>query len=192
MKIEITKNFEELDQFQKIIQIFRKSLNVFPKDDFASNVMNQIKSISYLTAPYKKECAFFFFLSAFFYLILGIILIFSFSKMNYMENMPEWVAFQPYIAIGTAFILTAFGFFILNKEDIIIVKAAYIFTWLNIAGIVINTLVLQISFCMPFVIISISGLMIPIAIIGDMLLDIIQKHLRNIQSKGVLCEDIKI
>ena len=64
----------------------------------------------------KTECAFYFFLTGFFYLILGLIMMIGLPLPVVMENN-GWLSVQPFFGILLAVELTIVGIVLLKKGD---------------------------------------------------------------------------
>jgi hypothetical protein len=57
----------------------------------------------------KWECSFYFFITGFFYLIMGMMLMAGFDAISSKISTTEWIKLQPQLALGTAVWFIALG-----------------------------------------------------------------------------------
>lgn len=80
----------------------------FLKQLFGNSIFPTNLNIGFRNPVTKKECSFYFFLTGFFYLILGLILMLGLSLSGGL-HYPEWLTFQPLIGLLLAVDLVALG-----------------------------------------------------------------------------------
>ena len=90
-------------------------------DNFTQNVMERITLLNLsekgvesrwakiLSVSNPRECSFCFFITGFFYLIMGIILMAGFKAIGSGVLAAEWIKLQPQLTIGAAIWLLALG-----------------------------------------------------------------------------------
>jgi hypothetical protein len=84
---------------------------LFGNPDFATDM-----TIDFQHSVTKKECAFYFFLTGFFYLVLGIILMLGLPRPTGLLH-PGWLAVQPLVGLLFAAELTALGVAVYTNGD---------------------------------------------------------------------------
>ena len=144
------KVMARLSEEKETVQLFSLKRLFFPSVNFGfqSNVT-------------KTECAFYFFLTGFFYLILGLIMMIGLPLPVVMENN-RWLSVQPFFGILLAFELTAIGILLFKKGSSAI-RLVRIGTILYAALVILNfwigTLYVQFPIAILFVsIFSLAGL----------------------------------
>ncbi len=167
-------------QFHDLTQIMENTAQKQVPDNFTSKLMEilpakqqivkafSFKNLfpSYLNFGFqntvtKTECAFYFLLTAFFYFILGLIMLME-LPMPAVLNNNGWLSFQPLFGMLLALELTAIGIILYKKGDTAI-RYARIGTLLYAALILLNFWIgaihIQIPAAILFVaIFSITGL----------------------------------
>ena len=73
----------------------------------------------------KTECSFYFFITGFFYLIMGIVVMIGLKKISSGVADIKWIELQPYLAIGTAIWLFALGIVVMLDGNTGIKAARY-------------------------------------------------------------------
>lgn len=121
-----------------------------------------------------RECSFYFFITGFFYLIMGIILMTGFRETASVTAMMEWIKLQPYFTTGTAVWLFAIGA-ILMMDVGTGIKIAQYGTLLYIFCAVMNSVMLWPSLRVPYAGLFITGLAATGALMGIMLARALQK-----------------
>jgi hypothetical protein len=110
---------------------------------FATNIV-----IDFRSSVQKTECAFYFFLTGFFYLVLGIILMLGLAQMTTGLPFASWLKIQTFFYLLEAFCLTALGA-ILYIDGTISVRIARIRTVLYAVLVIMNGLTGVISTHFP-------------------------------------------
>jgi hypothetical protein len=166
------------DQFGNLIEIMEKTPRRSAPDGFTEKVMARLSaekearrsfSLSglfptrldfgfpgYVT---RTECAFYFLLTAFFYFILGAIMMIGFPLPEIMRNN-VWLSLQPLLGILLAAELAAIGFTLYKRGDsaaglvragvilyaaLIIINCALGAFYVNFSLAVISTIIFSIS-----------------------------------------------
>lgn len=127
---------------------------------FATNM-----NIDFRSSVTKTECAFYFFLTGFFYLVLGLILMLGLPRTAGLSH-PGWLAVQPLVGLLLAVELTALGIAVYTNGDSA-VRFVRSGTLLYAALIILNgwlgTLYMQVPMVIFFaVIFSLTGLSIAV------------------------------
>ena len=106
-------------------------------DNFTQNVMERIALVNpseagvqsrwaqMLTVSNIRECSFCFFITGFFYLIMGIVLMAGFKAIGSGMAVTDWIALQPHFTIGAAMWLLALGMLLMMDGRIGIKIAQY-------------------------------------------------------------------
>lgn len=131
--------FRETDkdwkQFHDLTEIMENTAQKQVPDDFTSKLMERlpaeqeiVQSFSFkgLFPSYfnfgfqntltKTDCAFYYFLTGFFYFIMGLIMMIGFPLPAIMQNN-SWLSFQPFFGIMLAAELTIIGIFLYQKGE---------------------------------------------------------------------------
>jgi len=171
---------KNIEQFRDLTQIMENASHKTLPDVFTTKVMEKIAgqkekspsfslrrlfptslNVGFQNAITKTECAFYFLLTAFFYFILGLIMLME-LPMPAVLNNNGWLSFQPLFGMLLALELTAIGIILYKKGDTAI-RYARIGTLLYAALILLNFWIgaihIQIPAAILFVaIFSITGL----------------------------------
>ena len=174
------KTHKDWKQFRDLTQIMENTLHKTVPDVFTTKVMEKLASqketsqsfslrrlfptslnVGFQNAVTKTECAFYFLLTAFFYFILGLIMLME-LPMPAVLNNNGWLSFQPLFGMLLALELTAIGIILYKKGDTAI-RYARMGTLLYAALILLNFWIgaihIQIPAAILFVaIFSITGL----------------------------------
>lgn len=174
---KIDKNIE---QFLDLTQIMESTSQKTPPDLFTAKVMEKLAgqketspsfslrrlfptslNVGFQNAVTKAECVFYFLLTAFFYLILGLIMLIELPVPAVLNNN-GWLFFQPLFGILLALELTAIGIVLYKKGDAA-VRYARMGTLLYAALILLNFWIGAINIQIPAAILfvaifSITGL----------------------------------
>jgi hypothetical protein len=126
------KNWE---QFQHVTEIMKNSPPPQPSENFTAEVMARLPQVRELSETYsyssiystkikfgfndsvtKAECAFYFFLAGFFYMVLGLILVMGFWQAEVL-NLKQWFSWQPFLSVLLATALAVMGLAIYRKDE---------------------------------------------------------------------------
>ena len=135
---ELPDDFEGMAAFESILSLIESSASVTPPQDFTRKVMQRLSetttgsrqtsdspSLSYrlkiliehLTMPASTiEVATCFFLTGFFYLVLGISLHVGLKSISSATASTGWISYQPHIAILAAIGFAAVGGILLKNN----------------------------------------------------------------------------
>lgn len=135
------------DQYADIIGIIKESAPVAPPDDFTRKVMARLAAEQSIWSKAKqalfnpagapvqsprarmlplsdtRECPFYFFITGFFYLIMGVVLLAGFKANSSSMTELELIKLQPHLTIAAAMWLLALGM-VLMKEGSNAIKIA--------------------------------------------------------------------
>jgi len=180
MKIMFRKTHKDWKLFRDLTQIMESTAQKTPPDLFTAKVMEKLAAqketsqsfslrrlfptslnIGFQNAVTKTECAFYFLLTAFFYFILGLIMLIELPVPAVLNNN-GWLFFQPLFGILLALELTAIGIVLYKKGDAA-VRYARMGTLLYAALILLNFWIGAINIQIPAAILfvaifSITGL----------------------------------
>lgn len=177
-----SKEDEKWKPFSDLTDIMENAGSKHPPDNFTAKIMTRLSAEKETTQVFsftqtffpsihfgfhryvsKTECAFYFFLAGFFYLILGLIMVMGMPLPVVMENN-RWLSVQPFFGILLAVQLIAIGlvFFKKGNSAIRIVRMG---TTLYAALVILNfwmgTLYVQFSVVILYIsIFSLAGLSI--------------------------------
>ena len=126
---------EDWQQFRDLTQIMENAEQKQPPEDFTAKVMARLSEEKETVQPYslgrlfptnfnfgfrnsvtKTECAFYFFLTGFFYFILGLIMLIGIPLPVIILNN-GWFSFQPILGLLLAIELAALGIILYKKGD---------------------------------------------------------------------------
>lgn len=129
------KTHKDWKQFHDLTEIMERTLPKQTPNDFTSKVMSRLSeekedmhtfsfrrlfptslNFSFSASVTKTECAFYFFLTGFFYFILGLIMMIGIPLPAIMQNN-GWLSFQPFFGILLATELTIIGIFLYKKGE---------------------------------------------------------------------------
>jgi hypothetical protein len=98
---------------------------------------NQSRWAQMLSVSNRRDCSFCFFITGYFYLIMGIVMMAGFKSIGPSLAAMEWITLQPHLTIGAAAWLLALGM-VLMMDGSIAIKIARYGTWLYIFFTVFN------------------------------------------------------
>ena len=122
----------------------------------------------------RRECSFYFFITGFFYLIIGIVLIIGFQGISTGMVATEWIKLQPHLTIGAAIWLLALGF-VLMMDGSVGIKAARYGTLIYVFFAVVNGILMRSYVNVPFAGVLIIGFVAASAFMGVMLAQAVKK-----------------
>ena len=122
----------------------------------------------------RRECSFYFFITGFFYLIIGIVLIIGFQGISTGMVATEWIKLQPHLTIGAALWLLALGV-VLMLDGSAGVKAARYGTLIYVFFAVVNGILMRSYLNVPFAGVLIIGFVAASAFMGVMLAQAVKK-----------------
>lgn len=183
----------EWEQFRDLTEIMENAGQKKPSENFTSAVMARLSegketiktfslgrlfsnnlNFSFQNSVTKTECAFCFFLTGFFYLIIGSILMVGIQGIGSSMAAMEWIKLQPHLTIGEAIWLLVLGV-ILMIAGSAGMKIAKYGTLLYIFFAVVNSMLLRPYLRFPYADIFIIGLAATGALMGIMLVQVVQK-----------------
>lgn len=128
--------------------------------------------------PIKTECSFYFFVTGFFYLIIGLILLAGIrtlgSEVSVEVSVADWLRLQPLLTFGTAIWLMVLGLLLL-LDGKIAVKTARYGTFFYILFVTMNGILVRPYFQVPYADIFIIGFVGGGVCMGLMLAHAVQK-----------------
>ena len=122
-----------MEKFADIIEKIKKQKIIDPPESFTDHVMrrlpDQYPGILLVVASFahhlynqalapvsdqsngftRRECSFYFFITGFFYLIIGIILMMGLEEIGSGMAAMEWIKLQPHLTMGVAIWFLALG-----------------------------------------------------------------------------------
>jgi hypothetical protein len=122
----------------------------------------------------RRECSFYFFITGFFYLIIGIILMMGLQEIGSSMASMEWIKLQPHFTIGAAIWLLALGV-VLMMDGSTGMKIAKYGTLLYIYIAVVNGTLIRLYLHVPFAGMFIIGFVATNAFMGILLALAVQK-----------------
>ena len=123
------------------------------------------------------QCAFLLFIVGFFYLLLGLFVMWGLKDTLGNDNINLWLRIQPQIAIASAVLIICLGFIILHKPRAII--AAKYGIILHTAFIVVNAYVLESMLRLPAALAFTLVLTVTATVFGLLLISSIQYFLKS-------------
>lgn len=169
---ELPDDFERTATFEAILTLIKSSAPATPPPDFTRNVMRRLSerntsrrqsisdrlkvSIGQLTLPATAmEVATCFFLSGFFYLVLGISLHVGLKSLGADPSATGWFYYQPHLAVLIAMGFTTVGF-LFWKNNRLAFRIANLTTIFYVLFSIVNSVQAQSISSRPF---SISGVL---------------------------------
>jgi hypothetical protein len=165
------EDFETRPEFAAVIAAVRACEPELPPEGFTAGVMaalagerrrkqpGRLESVwrrqlvprlrSLTDTASSREIAGCFLLAAFFYFVLGGVLLFGFHRLGPLVTRTGWLALQPRLALAFAAGLAVMGLLIRNGGDRA-VRTAYAGLRLYIVVVAANALGLQLSHSLPF------------------------------------------
>jgi hypothetical protein len=119
-------------------------------------------------ASNTKECSFYFFVTGFFYLIMGIVLMTGFKTIGPSMAAMEWITLQPHLTIAAATWLLALGM-VLMMDGSTAIKIARYGTLFYIFFTVFNGILMRPYLHVPYAGVFIIGFVATNALMGVML-----------------------
>jgi len=193
-----------MDKHQDIIDRIKSTPVIQPPESFTDSVMQRLPdrypgillaAASFIHQLYKyamtpdgdrasgltrRECSFYFFVTGFFYLIIGIILMIGLQRISAGISAMEWIKLQPLLIIGAAIWLLVLGI-VLMLDGRRGVKAAKYGTIVYIFFTIINAILMWHYLHIPFAGVFIMGFVATSALMGVMLDHAVKKvELRTI------------
>lgn len=185
---------EEYKEYNDLIKQMKAMPQVTPPSDITQQVMGRLVDEQELSLLYqlkkaglrfylgeknetsisKAACSFYYIMTGFFYLIIGIVSMTGIKKINVELVDINWIGLQPYFAIGIAIWLFSLGV-VLKIDGKAGVNAAKYGTMLYIFLAVLNSILLQSYIQIPYAILFVIGLAAASAFMGIMLVKAIQK-----------------
>ncbi len=181
------------NEYEDLITIIQAAPQATPPADITQRVMGQLpeqrlRLLSLLqkvglgfylnesseNANSKAACSFYYFITGFFYLIIGIVSVTYMKQISIELSTINWIGLQPYFAIGTALWLFVLGL-VLKINGRSGVTAARYGTMLYIFFVVANSIFIRSYLHIPYAIIFVIGLAASGAFMGIMLVQAIQK-----------------
>jgi len=184
---------EDMSEFKDLIRIMETTPKVQPPDGFTEGVMVRLATeqtdgvwmrihsmidpivagvgngwIQQMTVSTPRECSLCFFMTGFFYLIMGIILTIGFRTIGSGMALADWIALQPYLAIGSAIWLMTLGV-ILIMDGRVANKLVQYGTLLYIFFTVFNGVLMRPYLHIPYAGVFITGFIAASAVMGTML-----------------------
>ena len=154
LRIVFTDEEEKWARFRDLTEIMEKAPQQEAPEGFTARVMARLPEGKAIVRPFwtpafttdltlgfwrpvtKTECAFYFLLTGFFYLVLGFIMMFGLQRLAGLLH-PGWLSVQPLFGLLLAVGLTALGF-LLYTNGRSAVRVARIGTVLYAALVFLN------------------------------------------------------
>jgi len=165
-------------------------------DNFTQNVMERIALFNpseagvqsrwaqILSVSNPRECSFCFFITGFFYLIMGIILMLGFKAISSGIAVADWISLQPSLTIGAAIWLLALGI-LLIIDGRIAIKIAQYGTLLYIFFTVVNGILMRPYLRVPHADVFVIGFVAAGTLMGIMLSLAVKKVDGQVRSPGI-------
>jgi uncharacterized integral membrane protein len=141
---------EEFNEYKDLIQLMEAAPKVKFPDGLTEEIMNRLPELNQgifskarrtifnpvvnsiysglaqkLSVSSPRECSFCFFMTGFFYLVMGIILLIGFKAISTNMAATEWIALQPHLTLGVAIWLLALGGVLMMDGSAAIKMAKY-------------------------------------------------------------------
>ena len=187
-----------MDNHQDIIDRIKATPAIQLPESFTDNVMRRLPdrypdillaAASYIYQLYnlalepdgdraigltRRECSFYFFITGFFYLIIGAILTIGLQGISSGMAAMEWIQLQPHLTIGAAIWLLALGV-VLMMDGSAGIKAARYGTLIYVFFAVVNGILMRNYLQIPFAGVLIIGFVSASAFMGVMLAQAVKK-----------------
>ncbi|MCX5808078.1 MAG: hypothetical protein NTX36_01685 [Proteobacteria bacterium] len=187
-----------MEKFADIIEKIKNQKIIDPPESFADHVMRQLPDqypgILFAAASFvhhlynhalaldgdgsngltSRECSFYFFITGFFYMIIGIILMMGLQGIGSSMAAMEWIGLQPHLTIGAAIWLLALGVLLMLNGSVGI-KAARYGTMFYVFFAVVNGILMRQYLHVPFAGVFIIGFVATSAFMGVMLSRAVKK-----------------
>jgi len=182
-----------MDHHQDIIDLIKSTPAIPSPDDFTPRVMGRLPEldqgvwakvkyalfnlswagiqsrwVQILPVSNTRECSFCFFITGFFYLIMGIVLMAGFEAIGSSMAAMDWIRLQPHLTIGAAIWLFALGV-VLMLDGSAGIKAARYGTLFYVFFAVANGILMRPYLHVPYADVFIIGFVATSALMGVML-----------------------
>jgi len=190
---------EDLSKYKDLIQRMEATPKVPVPDHFTETVMSRLPEMQHsfwlrardaflnpvkgvlnvdwaqkFHVANKWECSFYFFITGFFYLIMGMMLMAAFKGITSNISTTEWIRLQPQLALGTAVWFIALGT-LLMVDGRTAMKLARYGTLFYIFFTVVNGMLMQPYVHIPYAGIFIVGFVATGVLMGVILAIAVQK-----------------
>ncbi|MFH1975707.1 MAG: hypothetical protein ABIJ52_09100 [Pseudomonadota bacterium] len=174
------------NDYKDIINLMEATPKAPVPDNFTQKVMGRLALFNpseagvqsrwaqILSVSNPRECSFCFFITGFFYLIMGIVLMAGFKAIGSGISAVEWIKLQPHLTIGAAMWLLSLGM-LLIMDGRIAIKIAQYGTLLYIFFTVVNGILMRPYLRVPHADVFIIGFVATGALMGVMLSFAVQK-----------------
>jgi hypothetical protein len=184
---------EFMDNHQDIINLIKSTPAIQPPDDLTPRVMARLPVLDrgiwsqvrqsllnpswagvqsrwaqILPVSNKRECSFCFFITGFFYLIMGIVLMAGFKAIGSSMAAMEWITLQPHLTIGAAMWLLSLGM-VLMTDGRTAIKMTRYGTLFYVFFAVVNGILMRPYLHVPYAGVFIIGFVATSALMGVML-----------------------
>jgi hypothetical protein len=168
------------NDYKDIINLMEATPKAPVPDNFTQNVMERITLLNFsekgvesrwaqiLSVSNPRECSFCFFITGFFYLIMGIILMLGLRAISSGIEVADWISLQPSLTIGAAIWLLALGL-LLILDGRIGIKIAQYGTLLYIFFTVVNGILMRPYLRVPHADVFVIGFVATGTLMGIML-----------------------
>ena len=190
---------EEFSKYKSLIKLMEATPKVNVSDGFTEAVMNRLPELDQgvwakvkhflfnpswagiqsrwtqiMSVSDKRECSFCFFVTGFFYLIMGIVLMAGFKAIGSSMAEMEWIKLQPHLTISAAIWLLALGM-VLMMDGSTAIKIAKYGTLFYIFFTIFNGVLMRPYLHVPYAGVFIIGFVATSALMGVMLALAVQK-----------------
>jgi len=93
---------DNFEAYKDLVELMRAAPKAQAPEGFTGKVMTTLPACN------PQECAFYFFITGFFYLIMGLVLMSGFKISSNMTAV-DWIRLQPQVTLGIAIWLFALG-----------------------------------------------------------------------------------
>jgi hypothetical protein len=185
---------DDLSEYKDLIRQIEEAPRVSPPSDFTQRVMRRLpeydagilyklKEVMFgfdfgwggsAGSVSKSTCCFYYFVTGFFYLIIGIVSMAGLKKISSGVIPMDWIGLQPYLAIGMAIWFFALGV-VLMIDGRMSVKGVRYGTMFYIFCAVVNSILLRPYLHIPYASIFMAGMAVTSALMGIMLVQAVRK-----------------
>ena len=190
---------EELSKYKSLIKLMEATPEVNVSEGFTEKVMGRLPELDQgvwarvkhsllnplwpgiqsrwaqiLSVSNRRECSFCFFITGYFYLIMGIVMMAGFKAIGPSMSSMEWIKLQPHLTIGAAIWLLALGM-VLMMEGSTAIKIAKYGTWFYIFFTVFNGILMWDYLHLPYAGVPLLGFEAMSVFMGVMLALAVQK-----------------
>jgi len=160
---------DNMSDYKDLIHLMDATPKAPLPDHFTQSVMARIPPVSN-----TRECSFCFFITGFFYLIMGIVLMAGFKAIGFSMAAMEWIKLQPHLTIGAAIWLFTLGV-VLMLDGSAVIKMVRYGTLFYIFFTVFNGILMRPYLHVPYAGVFIIGFVATSAFMGVMLALAVQK-----------------